>query len=242
MKKIFQSTMTLLLLLAINLHLQAQTLDEVLKNYYKNVGAEKWKDLKTMQLEGEVSVQGMTLIMTTLQKRPNLTKSVVSLQGKTFVDAFDGKDAWRINPFAGGDDAVKKDADETKDASKNMFEDDLINYKDKGHKAELQGMEEIDGAKTIKLKLTKKDGDEVLYFFDPENFVPVMIRTFATSGPAKGQAMEIYMSNYEKEGDIMMPHAIANKMNGQTAMEMKINKVTMNPKIEDAEFAFPAKK
>ena len=242
MKKIVQAVLTLIFLVSLGATLQAQTIEQILTNYYKNINADKWKTLNTMKMEGEASVQGMTLNMTMLQKRPNLEKVVIDVMGKQVVEAYDGKDAWRVNPFMGGAEPVKKDAEEVKEASKKMFEDDLIGYKEKGHKVEFQGKEEIDGAPTLKVKLTKKDGDELLYFFDPENYVPIMVRSFASSGPSKGQAMETYLSNYEKEGDMMMPHALTNKMNGQTFMEIKITKIEMNPKIEETEFAFPEKK
>ena len=130
--------------------------------------------------------------------------------------------------------------DETKETAKEQFEDDFIDYKTKGHTVELEGTEEIDGAKCHKLKLKRKVGDEKIYFIDAENFVPLMVRSFVSSGPAKGQASETLMSDYKEVDGLMIAHTMEQKMNGQSQAVIKIDKVELNPKLEKSLFALPA--
>lgn len=219
---------------------QTASADTIVDKYLKAVGgADKWKTLATMRSTGSVIVQGMTIPFTSTSAKPNLTRQEGDFQGQKFVDAYDGTVAWNQSPWGTMNKPVKKTEDETKDAAKEAFEDEFIDYKTKGHAIELQGTEEIEGTKCYKISMKRKTGDEKIYFFDTDSYIPVMVRSFATTGPMKGQAMETYMSDYKDEGGLMMPHTIEQKIKGQTAMTLKTDKVELNPTVDKTIFGFP---
>ena len=221
--------------------LQAQTADEILDQYFENIGGvEAWQNLNSMSMEGTSSMQGMEFPIKVYSKRPNMEKVEISAQGMNIVQAFDGETAWAINPFAGSTEPAKAGADETAEAAKRTFEDDFINYQDKGHTVELLGKEEIEGTETFKIKLTKENGDEEIYFFDTENYVPIMMRSFAAVGPMKGQSVETFLSDYEEHEGLMVPMSIEQKIGGQTVMQGTMTSVVLNGDISDDIFAFPA--
>lgn len=223
------------------LSLQAQTADEILDQYFENIGGvEAWQNLNSMSMEGTSSMQGMEFPIKVYSKRPNMEKVEISAQGMNIVQSFDGETAWAINPFAGSTEPAKAGADETAEAAKRTFEDDFINYQEKGHTVELLGKEEIEGAETFKIKLTKKSGDEEIYFFDAENYVPIMMRSFATVGPMKGQAVETFLSDYEEHEGLMIPMSMEQKVGGQTMMQGTMTSVVLNGDLSDDIFAFPA--
>lgn len=219
----------------------AQTADEIVGKYLKAIGgADKWKKLEAQSMTGFVVVQGMNIPYTAIQARPNLSYSAGEFQGNKFIEAFDGTVAWMQNPFAGAAKPTKKDPEETKEAAKENFEDDFIDYATKGHTIELDPkQEEMDGVKCYKVTMKRKQGDEKIYFFDAENSVPVCVRTFAQSGPAKGQAVEMYFSDYKEVDGLMIPHTLENKMGGQTAMTIKMEKIEINPTVDKKIFSFP---
>lgn len=220
---------------------QAQTVDEIVGKYLTAIGgAENWKKLNTQSMAGYVVVQGMNIPYTAVQARPNLMYSAGEFQGQKFIEAFDGTVAWMQNPFAGAPKPTKKDAEETEQAAKEPFEDDLIDYTTKGHTLELDAkQEEMDGVKCYKITMKRKQGDEKVYFIDGENYIPVCVRSFAHSGPAKGQAVETYLSEYKEEGGLMMPHTIETKMGGETVVTIKMEKVEINPTLDKKIFSFP---
>ncbi len=248
MKK-FTKSIFLFLFTISSFGLQAQDLDEILKNYYENIGGvEAWTSLESMRITGKSSMQGMEFPVSVTSAKPNKSKVEVNIMGKQLVEAFDGTHAWAIDPFSGGGGegapmAQKKNEEETKEAAKEEFEDRLINYKEKGNKVTLEGKEELEGSETYKVKLVTKGGDEYFYFFDTENFVPIMMRAFAGAGPMKGQAFDIFFSDYnEVEGsDIIIPYSTEIKMNGQTIRNMLIEKIELNVEIEEDFFSFPEK-
>ena len=221
--------------------MKAQTADEIVEKYLKAIGgADKWKKMESMRQTGSGEQQGMSFPVTVSAMRPNMLRIELDVQGmKMIAQSYDGSTAWMLNPFAGGNVPTKMDADQTKEMSKQKFEDDFIDYKTKGHTVTLEGTEDAEGTKCFKLKMVLKEGSEKIYFIDAENYVPIMIRDFATFGPNKGQSSESVMSDYKEVEGMMMPHTIEQKAGGQTQATIKIEKIEINPKLDKAIFAFP---
>lgn len=222
---------------------QDASLDDILSNYFENIGGvDAWKKIKSMEMSGNSAVQGMSMPVIIRTMEPAYFKMEMDFQGKKFIQAYDGETAWMLNPFMGGTEPQKMDEEQSKQMKKQKFQDEFIDYEEKGHKVELAGTEEIDGTETYKVKMTKKDGDIVFYYFDMENFVPIMLKSFVDSGPMKGQTAETYMSDYQEVDGLMMAHTTEQKVAGQTAFSFTVEKVTLNPEGVDATtFAFPEK-
>lgn len=249
MKKVFSFFLAAVLSVTV---LNAQTVDEILNNYFENVGGiDKWKAMESMKMIGKApSPQGDFPIMV-YSKKPNKIKIVVDIQGKELIpQAFDGEVAWGFNPMAGGTTAQKLPAEATKAISNDAdFEPDYINYADKGHEITLEAdKEEIDGVECFKVKVVKnknndKDESTEYHFFDTENFVPIMYRTTVQQGPSKGTITETYLSDYqETEYGIIMPYDIETRIGGQVGQKIIIEKVEINGDMADDVFAFPETK
>ncbi|MCB0644928.1 MAG: hypothetical protein KDC44_24950 [Phaeodactylibacter sp.] len=222
--------------------------DRVVDAYFETIGGkDNWKKLDKMRLTGKSVTQGMELTTTVESMRPNMQKVVVAFQDKQFVEAFDGTNAWTINPFMGSMEPQPKTEEETKEAAENMFEDELLNYAEKGHTLTYEGQEEVEGTQADVLKLVRKSGDEVYYYMDAEVHIPIMVKSFAKSGPMKGQPVEVFFSGYEEVeipnggGAVIMAHVIEQRMNGVSMMTMTADKVELNPDdISETTFALPA--
>ena len=243
MKKITKLFSILLLSFLTVTATQAQdaSLEDILKNYFENIGGEdEWKKVKSMSMTGTSAMQGMSFPVQIKSMEPMYFKLEIDLQGKKIIQAFDGETAWGINPFAGGTEPQKADEEQTKQMKKQKFQDEFIDYESKGHKVELAGTEEVDGTETYKVKMTKKDGDVVFYFFDTENFVPIMQRSFVDSGPMKGQSAETFMSDYQEVDGLMIPFTTEQKVGGQTMFSFTAERVNLNAEdVDAAVFAFP---
>lgn len=233
------------LLSAATIH--AQTADEILAKYFENTGGlDNWKKLSTMKVDGKMNMQGMDFNFTLLSKRPNKQKVEVNVQGTQIIQAYDGTDAWMINPFAGGTEPTKMPEDQAKDFTSQKFEDEFVDYKTKGHEVTLLGEEEVDGTACYKVQLVKnKNNDQEditeIHYFDKENFVPILRVNYALSGPAKGQEVKTYLSDYMEVDGFMIPSYMESKVDGQSIQKMTFVKVVMNEPIEDTAFTFPKK-
>jgi outer membrane lipoprotein-sorting protein len=224
---------------------KAQTVDEILNKYFQNTGGiEKLKGLQSKKGVGKMNMQNMDFPITIYEKTPVKQRMEIQIQGLQIVQAYDGTDAWMINPMQGGTAPVKLSDDESKEFKDNDFQDDFIDYKAKGHTVELLGTEEIDGVKCFKVQLIKNknnDKEDVteIHYFDAENFVPIMIVTYGRSGPSKGQEIKTYLSDYQEVDGLTMPFFVESKVNGQTIQKITIEKVTLNEPMEDKLFTFP---
>lgn len=242
-------TLTLLLFIAaLAFHANAQTADEILAKYFENTGGlSKWKELKSVKLTGKAPTPQGEFPIVIYNKAPNKSKMVFNVQGKEIVlQAYDGETGWTLNPFAGGADAVKLDEEQTKELREEQLEDDFIDYAKKGHAVTLEGKEEIEGVQCYKIKLEKNknnDKEDVteIYYFDSENFVPIMAKNYVRTGPAKGTEIQIFFSDYQDASGLMMPYYIEQKVNGQTQMKVVFENISINEELDDTIFAYPKK-
>ena len=220
----------------------AQDVDEIINNYFENTGGLKaWADLSSMKITMVMEMQGMQLEGTMYQKKPNMQRMDISVQGKTIVTAYDGEIGWMINPMMGSEDPQKMPPEAVEQMRDQKFESELLNYKEKGHSVELQGTEEVEGTETYKIQLTKENGDVEYYFFDTEYFVPIMERRSVKVGPSKGQEVETYISDYQEVGDYMMPFFIEAKSGGQSIQKMTFTAYSINEDLDDSLFIMPVK-
>jgi outer membrane lipoprotein-sorting protein len=221
----------------------APSVDEILNQYFENTGGkERWTSLNGMKMTGKMFGQGMEFPGILYMQRPNLQRIEIDIQGKQLIQAYDGETAWWINPFMGGEDPQPMPAEMAEEVTKEQFEDDFLNYADKGHTVEYVGTEEVEGAECHVLKLTKATGEVEFHLFDTEYMVPIMERTPIEEGPMKGQMAETSMSDYQEVDGLMLPHYIATKVNGQVVQAITIESIELDPEFDAALFAYPRAK
>jgi hypothetical protein len=86
------------------------------KNVAAKGGIDKLHALKSLRLSGRVLVNGdaIRLGFVELIKPPHGVRIEATLQGLTQVQAYDGAQAWQIDPFQGRKDPEKLSADDAK--------------------------------------------------------------------------------------------------------------------------------
>jgi hypothetical protein len=215
---------------------KAQTADEVINKHIEAIGGkENWKKVNSMKTEANLSIQGMDIPINIYQinnKAYRQDFTAMNMTGYTIVNNDSG---WSFNPIQGQSAPEPMTADQL-----NLQKDQLdiqgqfIDYKEKGHKLELLGKEDIDGTEAIKMKMTRKSGNEVIYFFDPKTYYVIRI---ISKVKMNGQEMEqvANLSNYTKlpEG-IVVPFTM--EMPGAPA-PVTIKKVEVNPTLDQSLFS-----
>lgn len=232
---------------------QAQTVDEIIAKYFENTGGiEKWKAVQNLKMTAKGKQGAMEFPVTIFQLKDGRQLTAFTLQGKDIKQGvYDGHSLWSHN-FANMK-AEKSDAEATENFKQDIgeFPDPFLYYKERGLKAELLGKEKVDGTETFKIKLTKKpikvDGtltDNVtFYYFDAENFVPLMSESEIKSGPGKGMTIQNKMSDYQEVNGLMFPFSLAQGAKGQPGgFQIVVSKIEINLPVDDKEFAFPEEK
>ena len=208
-------------------------LDDVIQ---KSIAAQgSLNKISTLKTTGKIIMGGgqSELPIVSYFKRPNKTRSELSLQGQKIVEAFDGTVRWTVNPLLGSRDPQRsiEEAEES-----NLLESPLANYKEKGSKAELAGKEEVDGVTAFKIKLTQGNGAVQTIYVDETSFLIVKTKT-----KRQGQDFEteITPSDYKSIEGVMIPFSTVKKTNNQAGMQLQFEKVEANVPVEDALFTMP---
>lgn len=244
-----------LMAFAFSLGAQAQTAEEVLSKYFENTGGlDKWKAVQSLKLTGKLNQQGQEFPVAMVQLKDGRQYSSFFVQGKDVrQQVYDGTTLWSHNFM--NMKAEKSDAETTENFKANLggdFPIPFVDYKEHGYKAELLGKETIDGTETFKIKLTKKpikvDGkpkDNIeFYYFDAENFVPLIVESEINAGPYKGKTGQAKLSDYQDiGGGLMYPFSLGQSVKGEQAgSPITFSKIEVNVKVDNKEFAYPAEK
>ncbi len=220
----------------------ALTLDQILaKNLQARGGLEKLKSAKTVRMTGRMLLgQGMEAPLTIEFKRPNMMRLDLTIQGMTITQAYDGKSGWSVMPLQGNKDPQPMGEDEVKAMAEQADMDGmLIDSQQKGYKLELMGKEPVEGGDAYKIKVTTKNGDQHMVYLDADSFLEIkgeskiMIRGNAVES-------ENTLGDYKEVQGIMFPFAIDGGQKGSPQRQkMTIDKVEVNPVVDDARFKMP---
>lgn len=236
MKKAFCFSIILLFVFVLGSAL-SQTVDEIVaKNLQSKGGIEKLKALKSLKMIGKVSVQGMEMPMVMYFKRPNLMKQEVDFQGQKIITLFDGEKLWQINPLMGSGEPIEltgNQAESTKEQAD--FDGPFVNHKEKGIKIELLGTEDVEGTPTYKLKVTKKDGKEMIYYLEANSCLEIKVESTADMQGTPVTVSTLFSDYKEVEG-LKFPFSII--VSGTQAGETQViwEAIEINPELEDSLF------
>ena len=236
---------TLLALAALPLaaaSLPAQTANDIIAKYIARVGGQERIDAtQSLRRTGKfIGGGGFEAIVVQENRRPNLVREEFAFQGMTSINAWDGKEGWKINPFGGKKDAETLSEDEMHgillDAD---FDEPLIGYRAKGNKVELVGMDQIEGTDVQKLRVTLPNGDIRLYYMDADSGVPIRMEETRLVRGAE-QQFETTLGDYKPVNGWLMPFSIASGPKGQDKSTVHYEKIEANVNIDDRRFGKPA--
>ncbi|UOE39468.1 MULTISPECIES: histidine kinase [Chryseobacterium] len=203
----------------------AQTAKDIIdKNIELSGGLTNWKLLNSVLLQGKV-VLGIKdeYPIKIFQQRPNLTKTVITMGGKdTAIEGYDGTKGYAMNY------ATNK-VQEYKQYVPESFDNDFIDWENKGFEAKYLGKEKVGEIYCHKVELTK-NVNKNYYYFDTKSFMLLK--------EIKKDETLLY-SDYKKVGNLMMPFRIESssaKKDGDYVM--LLNKVEINKVFPANSFKF----
>lgn len=237
--------MALLVMAAANgfsLRARAQTVDEVIaKNIQARGGLEKLKAVKSIRTSAKLTQGSFRANFVQEEKRGDKVREEFIIQGMAQIQAYDGKTGWQISPFGGRKDAELLSADDLKSLAVDAdLDGPLVEYKEKGHKAELVGHDSMEGTDCFKIKLSMKNGDVRYYYLDADSYLDLKVEIQTTIRGAL-QESELYYGDYEQVNGIYYPFSVQQGQKGSTSRtEISVEKVEQNVTLDDSLFSMPA--
>lgn len=220
----------------------ALTVDELIaKNIEARGGIEKIRAIQSLRETGKIQFGSRSFGFAWMAKRPGMVRYEFSFQGLTSVIAYDGSIGWRIQPFQGRLDPEQMAGDDVKSLQLEAdIDGPLIDYKGKGHTVEYLGNEDVDGTDAHKLKVTLKNGNVRYVYLDPDYYLEIRWLD-QTRIRGSQQEQEADLGNYEKVDGVFFPFSMeAGAKGGPKNQKITIEKVEINPDLDDALFHFPA--
>src|SRR5437867_4983349 len=142
------------------------------------------------------------------KKRQDEVRTEASLQCMTQIQAYDGKEGWRVSPFFGRKDPERMSVDDVKALIENSeIDGPLVDWKTKGSSVEYLGTEDVEGTPAHKLKVVRKNGDVSFVYLDPDHFLEIRIVTQRMQHGAQMEE-EVDLGDYEKIDNVFVPFSI----------------------------------
>lgn len=240
---IFQLGLLAGLLLGCATKAAGQTTDEIVaKVVAARGGLEKIKAVQTERITGTLyfnpEVYGPFVAEF---KRPGMMHNEVTIQNKTVVRSFDGKNmGWVVNPITSTGAAEPMSAAEAKDAVNEAdFDGPLVDAKAKGNTIELTGTEKVEGRDAYILKVTHKDGQVSSYSFDTKTF---LLAKWSGAETVNGEVVthETLFHDYRDVGGLKFAFELVSSTSGSDVTQrIVVEKIEVDPQVDEAHFGKP---
>jgi outer membrane lipoprotein-sorting protein len=220
----------------------AQTVDEIIaKNIQARGGLENLKAIKTVRMTAKINQGGFRATVLQENQRPNKVREEFIIQGMAEIEAYDGKTAWQVSPFEGRKDPNLVSADDAKALVESAdIDGQLVDYKNKDHRAELVGHDSVEGTDCYKIKLTQANGDVRYFYIDADSFLDLKVET-ERNIRGTVQYGETLLGDYEKVNGVYYPFAVDSGQKGsQNHTRITVEKVEINVPLEASRFTMPA--
>ena len=213
------------------------------KNVAAKGGSEPLGAIHTLRVSGKLLVNGGTLEMgyALLVERPDAIRYESQLQGLTRVQAYDGTQAWQVNPFQGRKDPEKLSADDAKALAEAAADitGPLVDYQAKGYKLDYLGTEDVDGTEAHKLRVTRPNGDVAFVYLDPDYFLEIRTVNRRIEHGVPNETVTDY-GDYEKVNGVYLPFALESYRKGSSdRRKLQIDKAEANVAVDKSLFQFP---
>ena len=215
------------------------TADQVIEKYIAASGGyAKLKGIQSLKSTGIYSAGEAPIPFVIFRKRPNFYRWDRDIKGQILILSYDGQTAWWINPFSDSGAPTRMPETDAKNLQGEApFEDELIDYEQKGSRVELLGTDDVDGQEAYRLKVTRKDGAVERYYISVDNFLKLKQSSVFKANNREFELLTYYQ-NYKAVNGVLLPFHIEREFAGQHRV-IDVKAIELNPKLDEASFHMP---
>ena len=208
------------------------TAPTLIQRYFEAIGGtDKVRAVKSMEMTYDMELMGMQVTSKIIQENGKYYMSMSAPGMNLMKQVYDGEKGiveqmGQRMPAEGDDLAGMKEQG-------NRFPEQL--YGSEGYKAEVKGVEDIDGTSCYKLVVTKPSGTTSTEYYDAKTYLKV--RELQVT-EAQGQTMTTTTSygDYKAVDGIMVPHTLTITGPMPTPMVMRASAIKINPSVDSSIF------
>lgn len=206
-------------------------------------GLQAWRKIATIIWAGHLESERSPVPSLPFQleeKRPGKSRFEITAPSQHSLRVFNGVGGWKMKFGQDGRPEIKPlTAQEVKFArAAPGLEGPLIDFRAKGSTVELESSEEIEGRKSYRIGVTLATGDRQSVWIDAQSFLESRFdrTTYGPTG-SKGVVTVRYRDYKEIEGLALPSVFEISGAAGGKPDRMVIERVALNPPIDDREFA-----
>ncbi|MGV3540396.1 MAG: insulinase family protein, partial [Rufibacter sp.] len=210
---------------------------DVFNNYLNAIGgAAELQKVKSILTNMTMSMQGATLDVQTKHMAPNYEAMTMSMGGNPVMKTrFNGKTGYQER--GGQRQPMSAEEIQEKNAVSGLFEQ-LDYLKNPAFKAEVKGVEKINGSDAYKVVVNYPGGKTKTEYYDVASKLLVRVEETANNNGMVMTTTSDY-GDYKKAGNILYPHSFSVTVSAggqQQVMEMKAQSVKINEGVTAADF------
>lgn len=213
------------------------TAEQVVEKHIEAIGGrEKWSAVKTMKVTGEYEGFSKTSNFTIWRKRPGMFRVEYRLLNFDITRAYDGNEAWWVNPmFRAPKPAPIPSPQANRTKRDAIFDNALIDWKEKGVKVKLEGLEKVEGEDHY--KLTIDFGEDVpgeTWFIHASTFLKTLVHGegYEYNRPSP---LQEFLTDYREVNGLMIPFQIEQEFHNRHR-SFYADKIEINVEVDDALF------
>ena len=216
------------------------------KNIAARGGLEAWRKLQTMIWVGHIeganaAVPSMPFVLEL--KRPNKTRFEIKAQNRLAVRIYDGTHRWKLRPTSIGLPELKPYTPEELSFAHDGqgIDGPLMDYQAKRVAITLDGVDDVAGRKTYRMSVKLPSGVSHHMWIDAQNFLDIKSDRESRNAFGQSGTVSVFYRNYRTIEGLQSPFTIESGADtSKTTDKMVIDKILLNPPLEDRIFAKPS--
>lgn len=215
------------------------------KNVAARGGQDAWRKIQTMIWVGHIEsanapVPNLPFVLE--QKRPNKTRFEIKAQNQIALRVYDGTHGWKIRPTSSGKPELQPYSSEELSFAVDGqgIDGELMDYQAKGITVALDGIDEVEGHKAYRLNVRLPSGTSHHVWIDAKTFLDIKYDREFRNAQGQSGKLSVFYRNYKTIEGLQIPLMIESGADITKASDkMVIDKMLLNPLLEDAVFAKP---
>jgi hypothetical protein len=235
------------------------------RNVAARGGLERWRAVRTLSWQGKLDAGGnnqrslrlpgmppapppskeplpqVQLPFVMELARPRKQRLEIEFAGQSAIQVYDGVNGYKVRPYLNRHEVEPFTPAELETAAaQSDLDGALVDCVAKGTRVELEGVEPVEGRDAYRLRLTMKDKHVVRVWIDAQSFLDVKMEGVPRRLDGKLHPVAIFLRDYRLVDGLNVPHTIETVVQGVQRVErIQIEKVTVNPRIDERRFSKP---
>jgi len=207
-----------------------------LSNYEKKNNISKRKELLSVQYSGIRTINNDYNFNVIINNKGQY-RCVTIIDGKEYIELFDGSNGWIINPFSNNNTKQKLEStslDYIQMSELSDLEGLLVNHEQKGITINYLDVTEIEDNNFFKLQIITRDENKIYYYIGTNDYL-IWQKDYLVAHP--DSFVKVIINKYIYKDGLYFSGIIETIKNGKRLNTIIIDEIKLNPDYDESKFS-----